>query len=408
MNKTEYLNKRNEMLRNAQSMIDAGDIGGADKLMENVKELDEKFSNEARSRANMESLKNNAPLPNLEKGSEGFVNGDVLGQTGEVKTNEADEKLLVNAWAKFMMNKPMTDDENSAFVLANSAMTTENSGILVPETVAKGIWKEIGEQYPLYNDVLATNIKGTVTVLKSKNSTDASWYEEFEETEDGNEMFDKNSLHGCELSRCVTISWKLREMAIEDFIPFIQSQLAEKMGAAAAYGVFKGSGPAAANSGKKDEPRGIKTALMADEKKEQVITVSGEATYKDISSMVGKVKGTYKKGAKWYAKGEYIWDTLSNITDKTGKPIFIPDPVNGGVGRMFGFAVEEDDSVDTLLFGNANKGYHLNVNKTMTIETEDHKKKRETDYIAYAIMDGDVRTLKAFSYLDHQEKTDAE
>ena len=86
--------------------------------------------------------------------------------------------------------------------------------------------------------------------------------------------------------------------------------------------------------------------------------------------------------------------------DATGRPCFIADTTAGGVGRLFGFVVEEDDSVDTLLFGNANKGYHLNINKQMTLDQEDHKKARTTDYIAYAIMDGDVRTEKAFAYLD--------
>lgn len=399
MTKTEYLNKRNEMITKADNFINEGKLKDAEEMMDAVKNLDNDFSNEVKARANMDALKNGAAVPDLGNASVKVKDAAIIDSTGQVKDKQDDE-LLVNAWCKYMMDKPMTDEENSAFTLMNAAMTTESNGILVPKTITSGIWKEVGEQYPLYNDIFKTNVKGTITVLKSKTSTEAKWYDEGTETEDGNETFGSSSLRGCELSRSVTVSWKLKEMSIDEFIPFIQSMLAEKMGAAAAYGVFEGKGPAAADSSDKDEPRGIKTAIMADAKKEQVVSVTGEPTYKNITNMIAKVKGSYKKGAKFYAKGSYIWDVLANITDKNGKPYFIGDTTAGGVGRMLGFVVEEDDSVDTLLFGNANKGYHMNINKMMTIDTEDHKKARNTDYIAYAIMDGDVRTLKAFAYLE--------
>ena len=38
------------------------------------------------------------------------------------------------------------------------------------------------------------------------------------------------TLQGCELSRSITVSYKLREMAVKDFIPYIQRKIAEQMG----------------------------------------------------------------------------------------------------------------------------------------------------------------------------------
>ena len=52
-----------------------------------------------------------------------------------------------------------------------------------------------------------------------------------------------------------------------------------------------------------------------------------------------------------------------------------------------------------ILFSNASDGYHMNVNKEMTVMTEDHVKARKTDYCAYAIMDGNVVTTKAHALL---------
>lgn len=402
MNKEQYLQKRKELMNEANELLNTGKIDEAEAKASEVKALDTTFENICKASANLAALQDNAVITDIQ--TKGVV---IENTTSLASTIEKNEDTYTNVWAKVMQNIAITEDEKRIFDEANKefkneALTTGNSPVLIPETVVAGIWKEVGEVYPLYAEVLKTSVKGKLTVLKSTESTEAKWYDEATEIEEGKETFAKATLNGCELSRDITVSWKLKEMATNEFIPFIQSQLAEKMGAAAAYGVFSGKGKATSESSDKDEPRGIKTALLAQENKPQVVELAADSdlSYKDITTMIAKVKGTYKKGSKFYATSDFIWDTLANVKDATGRPYFIADTTAGGVGRLFGFVVEEDDSVDTLLFGNANKGYHLNINKQMTLDQEDHKKTRTTDYIAYAIMDGDVRTEKAFAYLD--------
>lgn len=402
MNKEQYLQKRKELMNEANELLNAGKIDEAEAKASEVKALDMTFENICKASANLAALQDNAVITDIQAKSVVIENVTPLASTIEKK-----DDVYTNVWAKVMQNIAITEDEKRIFDEANKefkneSLTTGNSPILIPETVVAGIWKEVGEVYPLYAEVLKTSVKGKLTVLKSTESTEAKWYDEATEIEEGKETFAEATLNGCELSRDITVSWKLKEMATNEFIPFIQSQLAEKMGAAAAYGVFSGKGKAASGSSDKDEPRGIKTALLAQTNKPQVVELAADAelSYKNITAMIAKVKGTYKKGSKFYATSDFIWDTLANVKDATGRPYFIADTTAGGVGRLFGFVVEEDDSVDTLLFGNANKGYHLNINKQMTLDQEDHKKARTTDYIAYAIMDGDVRTEKAFAYLE--------
>ncbi len=52
-----------------------------------------------------------------------------------------------------------------------------------------------------------------------------------------------------------------------------------------------------------------------------------------------------------------------------------------------------------ILIGNANRGYTVNVNEGISMQTEDHVKDRTTDYAAYAILDGAPVTLNAFALL---------
>ncbi|PXX79737.1 phage major capsid protein [Dielma fastidiosa] len=404
MNKEQYLNKRKELMNEASMLLDAGKTVEAEAKVQEVKDLDGEFENACRAAANIEALKDNEVVTNINNKGTNLSDGKPFAVMHEDKK---EDDIYTNAWAKTMMNLRLTDDEQTRMDevnknLNNDVLTTGTHAILIPETIVAGIWKEVGEVYPLYADVLKTSVKGALTVLKSETSSSAAWYDEDTEIEEGSETFGKATLHGCELARDITVSWKLKEMAVDEFIPFIQSMLAEKMGVAAAYGVFSGKGKAASESSDKDEPRGIKTALLAQTNKPQVVEVESTATltYENITNMIAKVKGIYKKGAKFYATSNFIWGTLANVKDTTGRPYFVADTTAGGVGRLFGFVVEEDDSVDTLLFGNANKGYHLNINKQMTLDQEDHKKLRTTDYIAYAIMDGDIRTEKAFAYLE--------
>ena len=63
--------------------------------------------------------------------------------------------------------------------------------------------------------------------------------------------------------------------------------------------------------------------------------------------------------------------------------------------------VKEDDSMQDgeILMSNPAEGYHMNVNKEMSMTIEEHAKDRKTDYCGYAIMDGNALTTKAHALL---------
>ena len=58
-----------------------------------------------------------------------------------------------------------------------------------------------------------------------------------------------------------------------------------------------------------------------------------------------------------------------------------------------------------ILFSNAQDSYHLNVNKEISMMTEDHVKQRTTDYVGYGIMDGNIVTSRAHALLKEAAKT---
>ncbi|OOM75495.1 phage major capsid protein [Clostridium sp. BL-8] len=403
----QYLNLLNEakdLLNNKK------DLEGYKAKMQEI----EKFENDTeelnKAQANLNAkFKDNGAGTDISKLSNDVKAVKVIesiSNSDEENSEEAKEpKEYVNAWAKNMLGLNMNNSESNAFKMVNDAFThtTGNTGIVIPETVMSGIWKEVGEQYPLWNDVFKTTIKGKVTLLKSTGSSDAKWYDEETEIEDGKEEFGSASLDGCELSRDITVSWKLREMAIEEFIPFIQAQLVERIGAALGYAVSQGKGKPGESDTFKAEPKGIIPTLTGEEDTPQVVkfTDAEPLEYTHFTSAMSKIKGTYKNKTCIYANGTTIWNEIANVKDTTGRPYFVANPIEGGVGTIFGKVVKEDDGIpdNNILLGDAWNGYHANINKQVSLDSEDHKKERTTDYIAYGIVDGGVRTTKAFSLI---------
>lgn len=409
MNRKQYEAMRRKLMDEAQQLLDAGKAAEANAKMEEVRALDEQWDAIAQAAANLAALNGVQTGRNPLDGPE-----DSFGM--EDGTGEDSPKVLAwkseeyrNAWAKHLMGRNLTDGERESFLMVNEAFThtTSNTSIVIPETVSKGIWELAGEYYPYFEDVAKTYVNGLLTMIREDTSSEAKWYDEATETEDGKEKFNEYKLSGCELSRAITVSWKLKEMAIEDFIPYVQRKMAKKLGAAAGYGVTHGKGSEAA--GGKPEPMGTVTALLAEKDTPQVAEYANGTVpkYDDIVKTRAKIKSGYGAGLKIYANARTIWEKIAMIQDQNKRPLFVPDVTGAAAFRILGMPVKEDDSMGDgeILLSNAHDGYHLNVNKEISMMTEDHVKKRTTDYVGYGIMDGNIVTSRAHALLKEAAKT---
>lgn len=404
MTYNEYLEKRNALSDEAQALIDAGSIDEAKEKMTEMDNLDAEWDATAQAIADLKALSDNQRVVNLAdyavKVSKDAVATDSVSFEPQA-AQDNDAKAYENAWAKMMMGKKLSDNEQNVITMTNAALTTVTTGVVVPETVAAGIWDLIEEQYPLWADAQKTYVNGNYTMIVSNVSSDAAWYDEATATADGSETFRTITLTGCELARAITVSWKLREMAVEDFIPFIQRKLADQMGKALSYGVAKGKGQPGVGDSFKPEPMGIITALKAETSTPQIVEyTAGELAYSDLTGARAKISYGADK-LNIYANAKTIWDELANVKDQNGRPIMVADPISGGVSRIFGIVVKEEDGLadGEILFSAPSVGYIANVNKDIGLVTEEHAKARTVDYCAYAIVDGNVVTTKAHALL---------
>lgn len=308
-------------------------------------------------------------------------------------------------WAKKMLGRSLTAAENDTFKLVNAAYvhTTENTGVVVPTSVAQGIIETAAGLYPMFGAINRTMIRGNVTLIVEKTSSDASWYDEATPTADGKEDFREVNLTGCELARQIKVSWKLRAMSVEDFIPYIIRKMAFKMGQGLGYGVSQGKGKPGGTDTFKPEPLGVITALKAESGTPQIVTyTAGGLTYKNITAARAKVASVYTKGLALYANSKTMWEELANVVDGNGRPIFITNVITeNGVGRVLGSEAREDDSLKDgeILFANMGDGYEENVNSDVSIQQFEDPDNRLTKHVGYAIVDGAPIDHKAFALL---------
>lgn len=397
----QYTEKRESLLNEAQTLINEDRLDESNAKQAEIVALDNQYKAIATERANLNALAGAPvaePIENKSVNVSGARTVDVVSEPAE---NEAE--VYLHAWAADMQGRSMTAQEKSVFDKVNAEFNnaythdTTNTAVLIPETVAAGIWKRAEEMYPLYADARKYNVTGKLVIKKHNGiaAGDAAWYEEDTPTADEQNAFGELVLDGRELSKAVTVTWKLRAMAMDEFIPFIINELGERMGVALGNAAAKGSGASG------QEPEGVETALLAESSTPQIVTYTGTLTYAEVTGAVAKLHSSYLNGAAIYANNATIWGKLANIMDGNNRPMFIPDVTGGGVGRIFGMVVKPDAGVSAgnIIIGNAAQGLVFNVNEPLSITTEEHAKARTTDYVAYAVVDGGVVDTKAFALI---------
>lgn len=397
MNKEKYLETRAALLDEAQNLINEGKIEEAATKRKEIEKLDADFEEASKEQANLDALNTEdekvTDMKNLSVSEGGLKAVEKLEKNNVVNYEEV--------FAKVALQRDLNEDEINLFNQMNPenvyTHNTTNTEIVIPETVIGGIIDTMQELHPILADVAPTRIKGTVKYVKRTGipTGDADYYDEATVVDDEENKWGELTLNGKELSKAVTVTWKLQAMAIADFIPFIQRELGERMGAAKAKAFVKGKGDA-------KYPQGVVTAIEAEASTPQKVSYKADGlTYKDITAAMAKIKSGYVSGAKIYANNATVWGSLANLLDGQGRPLFIPDVTVGGVGRIFGIPVMEEDAMGDgeILIGNMAAGYKENISEDMKLVTENHAKARTTDFVGYEVHDAGVIDEKAFAYL---------
>ena len=289
------------------------------------------------------------------------------------------------AWAKKLMGRPekdFTEEEKRALGDAITTTDTEfvasaaetqginNGGLFIPKSVRSDIMEIITDSSPIYRDVRKLNVAGNIELPYLDEADDAEWYTELKETKNEGQKYGNLQLTGWELAKDVEITWKLEQMAVDSFIPFIVEELAAKMGIALVNAIIYGDGV--------NKPRGITKDLTAIKEGETPVDRI-IATYKSLSKEA-------RRGAKTYISTNVNID-ICGYKDNNGNYPFLQ-----GLATNKLTPVEVDPYLkdDDIISGNM-RNYILNEVTPVRVDKESKIKPRRIVYGGYAIYDGVAR-----------------
>ena len=289
------------------------------------------------------------------------------------------------AWAKKLMGRPekdFTDEEKRA--LGDAITTTDttfvasdadtqginNGGLFIPKSVRSDIMEIIVDSSPIFRDVRKLNVAGNVDLPYLKEADDAEWYTELKETKNEGQEYATLQLTGWELAKDVEITWKLEQMAVESFIPFIVEELAAKMGIALVNAIIYGDGT--------NKPKGITKDLVAIKK--------GTTPIDRIVTAYQSLSKEARRGAKAYISTDVNIDIVS-YKDNNGNYPFLQ-----GIATNKLVPVEVDPYLkdSDIIVGNC-RNYILNEVTPVRVDKEIKVKPRRIVYGGYAIYDGVAR-----------------
>ncbi len=372
-----------------QKLLEEGKTAEAnaalDKLMKDSPEAKAIFEEPKPVKIENKSLENKKP--------EEVANLTKVEEVKDVVTPKYEE-----VFAKILMGRELDPQDKVAYEKVNNAAYTHqvaNQPILIPETTMQGILGLIEEQHPFYGAIRKLNVRGNLTIKQhvSVDAGDASFVDEGTPAVDEENTFAEITLTGFEVAKLVRVSFKLEAMSIEEFIPYIQAEIADRVGRTLGKAIFTGTGV--------KQPKGVLTVLSEQVGTPQVVTATDTIGYADITNLRSKLASQFANGAKFYAKSTTIWNDLATVVDGTGRPIFIREVVDGGVGTIFGIPVVEDDGAPEgeVVLGNPAAGVVQNTNEPFSIQTERSVVARETRYQGYTVLDWAVTYTQAFAHL---------
>ena len=388
MNRETYLNTRQNMLNEAQKLLDAGEQAAFEAKMKEIEKLDRDFENAARNQANLNALAGAAvgTMANAAGAHDArpFAAVDMTGSRPAHRRMSREEILASQAYHDAYFRRMCNDGEepageepaggedagagdDEAAAAEEFLHTTGMEGAPLPTQTLNQIWDLVNGTHALMGDVnmLRTGCQITVTkhttIVKGKAKKTA----EGEANDAEENTFVTVTLAGNDYSKFIDISYAMANMAIPAFENYLVQEISKQLGEAMTDDVYDviEDGLAAANK--------------------MTVATSGTLTYAELCAAFGELERVDEVAI--YGKRKAIFNYLVGMTDDNGRPVLQPDPTGKAVGVILGAPVKIEDSVAAgkLLIGDGKKVTYNLVTDIM-IETDRDIKKHVITHSGYA------------------------
>jgi HK97 family phage major capsid protein len=345
---------------------------------------------------------------NNEKNKEETIRSLNLLTGGDFETRALEGDVLEsqeyrNAFFKTMLGQDLNPVEQKAMKAgmqeaekrASEFNTADSSLAVLPTHTLNEVIKKARTIGGLLAECRSFAIPSKISVPVGTPGNKASWHVEGAEVESEDAETVSVKFDGYEIIKIFSISAKAKKMSISAFEAYLVEELATCVMECIADALVNGTGV--------DQGTGLLTGITWDLTNTVTVAKTGTLTYKDAAKAMGMLKRGYATGAKIAMNNAMLYNSFYGMVDSTGRPIFIADPKQEGIGKVFGKDVVIDDNLpdDTALIGNF-KYVGYNMPEGIVIETsrESSFKKGLVDYRALAIADCKPIVTEAFIKID--------
>lgn len=308
MNKEQYLAQRNDLVNSTQSLINEGKIEEANLKMEEITALDNKFENEAKAQANINALKDNTKITNIQNKGVNVV-GTVIDSTNNISS---DDMFASVEYRKAFMNNVIKGAAiPNEFLNVDANTKTTDVGAVIPTTVMEKIIEKLEATGMILPLVTRTSYKGGVTIPTSTVKPTATWVSEGVGSDRQNKTTGSITFSYYKLRCAVSVSFETDNIALPVFETTLINNVVEAMTKALEQSIINGTG-----SG---QPKGILAETPATGQAIAVAKATGIA-YSTLVDAEAALPLEYENGAVW-CMTKKTFMSFVGLVDEVGQPI---------------------------------------------------------------------------------------
>lgn len=303
MTKSEYINKRNELIDKAEDYITHNKLSEAQALKDEIEQLDRDFENAAVNAANKNSQEGKHmpnPLAN---------NSQPLSLTDE-KIENSDIFASVEYRKAFANFVTRGTEIPAKFRNAASTTTSSTATTIVPTTVYQKLIVELEKVGDIYARVFKSSYPTALLIPTQSIRPVASWVDEDKGSDEQKVSTDKISFSGYKLECKVAFSLLMTVTALDIFEAQFIDQIKSAMIKAIEKSIISGTGSGA--------PTGILNETPVDGQTINIAKAT-KLSYNTLLDAEGALPSAYDN-AVWLMTKKSFYRFLG-ITDTNGQPV---------------------------------------------------------------------------------------
>jgi len=369
VNKEQYLAKRKELLAQAQKFLDAGKTEDANAKMKEIETLDNEYEVAAKAEANLNALKDNVKITNLENKSKN-IDGQVIDTMVKENTDKADIYNSLEYRRAFMNNVLKGTPIPDKFTNADANTKTSDVGSVIPTTILEKIIEKMDSTGMILPLVTKTAYQGGLSIPTSTVKPVATWTPEGSGSDKQKKATGSIVFAYHKLRCAVSVSFEVSVVTLGVFETTIINNIAEAMTKALEQAIISGTGVG--------QPKGVLAETVVTGQNVD-IAAADEPDYDTLINAEAALPLAYENGAVWCMTKKTFMKFVGMV-DQQGQPIarvnygIAGRPERSLLGRTvvlndymasLGATITED-TVVAFLFNFAD--YVMNTNYNITVK----------------------------------------